>query len=136
MIKTIVKLVPLTLYWQIRSVAHTICNLRFSITKEISVVFHNVFNFDYHFTIKEFGKEFEGEFNFLEENTEKCKTHSVSITREVKRADKNGNEITKRHLTSYNLLIVHHSWQAPYQMLLIILLRRLTKLNVIVDMII
>ena len=72
--------------------------VKFSITKEISVVFHNAFNFDYHFSIKEFGKEFEGEFSFLEENTEKCKTHSVSITREVKRADKNGNEITKRHI--------------------------------------
>ena len=40
-------------------------------------------------------KEFEGEFNCLGENTEKYKTFSLPISREVKRIGKNGKEIAK-----------------------------------------
>ena len=39
--------------------------------KEIRVVFHNGSTYDYHFIIKELAEEFEGEFEFLVENTEK-----------------------------------------------------------------
>ena len=39
--------------------AHDICNLRYKITKEIPVVFHNGSIYDYHFIIKELVKEFE-----------------------------------------------------------------------------
>ena len=36
--------------------------------------FHNKLNYDYYFIIKEPAKEFEGEFNFVGEFTEKYKT--------------------------------------------------------------
>ena len=40
--------------------AHNICNLKYSITKEIHVVFHNGPNYDYHFIIEKLVNEFEG----------------------------------------------------------------------------
>ena len=52
--------------------------------KEIPVAFHNGLNYDYNFFIKGLAKEFEREFNCLGENTEKCKTFSVPITKQVK----------------------------------------------------
>ena len=58
-------------------------------SKNIHVVFHNRSNYDYHFIIKELGKEFE-EFHCLVENTDKFKTFSVPITKEIKRIDKSG----------------------------------------------
>ena len=45
-----------------RGNAHDICNLRYKIPKEISVVFHNGSTYDYHFIIKELAEEFEGKF--------------------------------------------------------------------------
>ena len=54
-----------------RGAAHNICNLRYKIPKEIPVVFHNGSTYDYHFTIKELVKEFEGNFECLGETTEK-----------------------------------------------------------------
>ena len=77
-----------------RGTAQSICNLKYSISKEIAVVFHNQSNCDYHFIIKELAKEFEGKFTCLGENTEKCKTFVVPIKKEVKRIGKNGEEIT------------------------------------------
>ena len=43
------------------------------------MVFHSVLNSDYHVIIKYLKKVFEGKFDCLEENTEKCKTFSVTI---------------------------------------------------------
>ena len=56
------------------------------------VVFHNGSNCDYHFIIKELANEFEGQFECLGENTEKFKTFSVPIEKEVTKIDKDGNE--------------------------------------------
>ena len=33
--------------------AHNICNLKYSVPKEIPIAFHNGSNYDYHFIIKE-----------------------------------------------------------------------------------
>ena len=68
------------------------------------MVFHNKLNYDYHFIIKQLAKEFQIEFNCLGENTEKYKTFSVPITKEVKRIDKNGEKITKT--ISYKLQLI------------------------------
>ena len=65
----------------------------------------------------------------VEENTEKYITFSVPIEEEVARIDKKVNEIKKLYLTDFNLLIVEDLWQAHYQILLIILLKKFTKLN-------
>ena len=35
-----------------RSAAHSICNIRFNMPNEISVVFHNWSNYDYYFIVK------------------------------------------------------------------------------------
>ena len=75
-----------------RGAAHDICNLRYKMPKETSVVFHNDFTYDYHFIIKELAKEFEGEFECLGENTEKYITFSVSIKKEIKKIDQDGND--------------------------------------------
>ena len=54
-----------------RGAAHRMCNLKYSVPKEIPIVFHNGSNYDYHFTIKELAKEFEKQSACLGENTEK-----------------------------------------------------------------
>ena len=53
-----------------RGAVHSICNLKYSIPKKISIVFHNGSNFDYHFIIKESAEEFKKQFTCLGENTE------------------------------------------------------------------
>ena len=60
--------------------AHNICNLKFGVSKEISVFFQNNMNYHYHFIIKELSKEFERDLTCLEEHNEKYITFSVRIT--------------------------------------------------------
>ena len=67
-----------------RGAAHSICNLRYKVPKEIPVVFHNGSTYDYHFIIKQLAKEFKGNFDCLGENTEKYITFSVPIKKELK----------------------------------------------------
>ena len=51
--------------------------------KEIPVVFHNGSKYDYYFIIKELAEKFQGEFECLDENTEKYITFSVPIKKET-----------------------------------------------------
>ena len=62
-----------------RGAAHSICNLRYKVVKEIPLVFHNGSAYDYHFIIKYLARKFYGHFECLGENTEKYVTFSVSI---------------------------------------------------------
>ena len=71
-----------------RGAAHNICNLRYRIPKEISIVFHNGSTYDYHFIMKEFVKEFDGNFGCLGENTEKYITFSVPLKKEIENKNK------------------------------------------------
>ena len=64
--------------------AHSSCNLRYKIPKEISVVFHNGSTYDYHFIIEEVVKEFKGNCDCLGGNTEKYITFSAPIKKEHK----------------------------------------------------
>ena len=75
-----------------RGAAHDICNLRYGIPKQISVVFHDGCTYDYHFIIKELAEEFEGEFECLGENTEKYITFPVLIKKEITKKVKDGND--------------------------------------------
>ena len=59
---------------------------------EIPVVFHNGSNYDFHFVIKKLANEFEEQFEFLGENTEKYQTFSVPIEEEVTKINKVGNK--------------------------------------------
>ena len=56
-----------------KGAAHYIWNLRYRTPREIPLVFHNGFTYDYYFIIKELAKEFQGQFECLEENTYKIK---------------------------------------------------------------
>ena len=67
--------------------AHNTCNLRYKIPKNIPVIFHNGSTYDYHFIIRELVKEFEGNFECLEENTEKYITFSVPIKKRIENKD-------------------------------------------------
>ena len=59
------------------------CNLRYKVPKEISIVFHNGSTYDYHFIIKELVKEFEENFECLGENTEKYITFSAPLKKKM-----------------------------------------------------
>ena len=63
--------------------AHTICNLRVNVPNEISAVCPNGSNYDYNFIIKELPNEFKGQYECLGENTEKYKTFSFPIEKEI-----------------------------------------------------
>ena len=63
-----------------RGAAHSICNLRYKIPREIPVVFHNGSAYDYHFIIRQLAKEFKSNFFDCQgESTEKYITFSVPI---------------------------------------------------------
>ena len=76
--------------WKFRGTAHGICNLKYKTPKEIPVVFHNGSTYDYHFITTQLVKEFDGQFECLGENTEKCITFSVPISKELD----NGKQIS------------------------------------------
>ena len=67
---------------EFRGAAHSICNLRYKVQREIPVKIHNGSKYDYHFIIKELAEEFKGQFECLGENTEKFITFSVPIKKE------------------------------------------------------
>ena len=116
-----------------RGAAYTICNLKYSVPKKVVIAFHNGCNYDYHFTVNELAEEFKKQITCLGENTEKCIIFTVPIEKEVTRIHKNGEEITKKYLTCYNLLIAQGLWQAYYQIVPIIFLKEFVKLNLNTD---
>ena len=67
-----------------RGVSHNICNLRYKISKEIPIVFHNGSTYDYHFVIKKLAKDFDVQFECFGGNTEKYITFSVPIKKDLK----------------------------------------------------
>ena len=75
-----------------RGAAHIICNLRFNLLNEIPIVFHNGSSYDNHFIMKELAVKSNDQFECLGENTEKYKTFSVPIGKEIKKDVKDGNE--------------------------------------------
>ena len=95
-IKNIVKLVTIVIVQvNCRGTAHSICSWKYSVPKEIPIVFHNGSNYDYYFILKQLVEEFEGKFTYLGENTVCYIIFSVPIEKEVTRIDKKGKEITK-----------------------------------------
>ena len=67
--------------------------MKYGISKEFAVIFHNGSNYDYHFIIKKLAEELEGRFSCLGENTEKYATFPVLIDKEVKRTGINADAI-------------------------------------------
>ena len=64
---------------------------------------------------------------------EKYVTFKVPIKKEVTRIDKNGEEMTKNVYYILQLLITQDLWQDHYQILSLIFLKEIMKLNVNVD---
>ena len=54
-----------------RGAAHSICKLKYIVPKNIPIVFHNGSNYEYHFIIKSYQKNFKKLFICLGEKTEK-----------------------------------------------------------------
>ena len=75
-----------------RGAADSIFNLRFNVLNEIPAVFQNGSKYDIHFIMKELAKEFEGQVEYFGENTEKCKTFSVPIEKELTSIDEDSYE--------------------------------------------
>ena len=86
-----------------REAAHSECNLRYKVPKEIPVVFHNGSTYDYHFIIKTLAEEFEGEFECLGGYTEKYIIFSVLLKKE----NDNGKTITYKlkFIDSYRFML-------------------------------
>ena len=76
-----------------RGAARSICNLKYSVSNKIPIVFHNGSNYNYHFIIKEFAEEFKKQFTYLGKNIEKYIAFTVPIEKEVTRIYKNGEEV-------------------------------------------
>ena len=85
-------------YWKVRGhrrytgkygdVAYNIGNLNFDEPNEISVVFHNSSNYDYHFIFKKLANESQGQFECLGGCKEKYKTFHFPIKKEIIIIDK------------------------------------------------
>ena len=99
---------------------HSTFNLKYSISKKISIAFHNGSNYNYHFIKKRLEEAFEKQFTCLGENTEKYITFTVPIEKEITRTDKNGEKIRKYIFTYYSVLIAQDLWQAHHHILSII----------------
>lgn len=90
MIKNIVEL-EIIFTRKYRLAANMICNLKYSIPKQIPIVFRKASDYDYYFIIIKLANKFEEKINCVGE----YKTFSISITKEVKSIDKNGKKLQK-----------------------------------------
>ena len=75
-----------------RGATHGKCNMNYKITKDITIVFHNLSSYDSHPIIKELANEFDGELECLRENAEKCITFSVRVNKKITKRAKDGGE--------------------------------------------
>ena len=119
-----------------RGVAHKLCNLKYILPTKIPIAFHNGSNYDYHFIIKELAQEFKTKFTCLGENTENYITFTVPKENKLQELVETEKKLQNIYLTYCNLLIVQDLWQAHYQILSIILLKKFIELNVNTDMMI
>ena len=106
---------------KLRGAAHSECNLKYKVPKEILVIIHNA-AYDTHFIINQFAVEFKGEINFIGDNTEKYINFSVPIKKELN----NGKTVTykPKSIDSYRFM------QNSLSHLLITHLKFLTVKNV------
>ena len=102
---------------KLRGAAHSDCNLKYKVPKNIPIVIHNA-GYDTHFIINQSAEEFKSKFDCIGKNMEKYITFSVPFKKNV--------TIVKQLHTS--LSIVLDLCQIRYQILLITYLK-LTKKN-------
>ena len=75
-----------------RGAAHSICNLKYNVPNETTVVFHNDSNYNYYLIIKGLVKKIKGQFSCLGKNTEKYKPFSITIEKEVTKIDEDSHK--------------------------------------------
>ena len=75
-----------------RGAAHSMCNLKYTVPKNIPIVFHNGSNYDLYFIVKELAEGFQKTFHLFRKNTDKYITCTVHIEKDVTRIDKNGEK--------------------------------------------
>ena len=63
--------------------SHESWNLRNKTLKEIPVVFHNGYNYDYHFRMKDAAEKFEGQFECLGKKHREVKNILCAIKKET-----------------------------------------------------
>ena len=83
------KIIVIVLTGKSRGLAHSICNLKYKIPKEIPIIIHNA-TYDTHFIINQLAIEFKGELNCIGDNMENYITFSVPIKKELN----NGKTVT------------------------------------------
>ena len=95
-----------------RSAAHSLFNLKDSISKKILVVFYNKLSDDYRFIIEKLAKrEFKENLIVSEKIVKKCKTFSVPIVKTKKeKSQKQNKKLQKTYLKNYNLLTAQVIW--------------------------
>ena len=118
-----------------RGAPHSICNLTFSVPNEMSKVFHNGSDCDYHFIIKELAKKIEGQFTSLGKIPKNTRPFLFLKKKKLQELTKMEKKSPTLYLTDYNLLIAQDLWQTYYQVSLIILLKEFIKLNVKINII-
>ena len=91
-----------------RGAAHSECNLRYNVSKEIPVIIHNA-TYDTHFIINQLPIEFKGELNCIGDNMEKYITFSVPIKIEVINNNGDKKTITYKLIDKYRLRIYDSS---------------------------
>ena len=64
-----------------RGTGHSICNLKYKVTKDIPVVFHNGSIHDNDLVIKQISKDFKGYFTCAGKNTEKYISFSMNMVK-------------------------------------------------------
>ena len=84
-----------------RGPAHSICNLKYKVPKEIPIIIHNT-SYDTYFMLNQLAIEFKGELNCIGDNMEKYMNFSVPIKKKV---IKNNGDKKQLH-TNLNLLTV------------------------------
>ena len=67
---------------EFRGAAHSICNLRYKVPKEIPIIIHNA-SYETHFILNQLAIEFKGELYCIGDNMEKYITFSVPAKKEV-----------------------------------------------------
>ena len=88
------------------SAKHDKYNLKYSVPKEMLIIFRKWSNYDYHFITKKLAKKIEKKL------LRKRKRRKRSTRTEKKKEKK--KDITKPDLTDYKSLTVQDSWQALY----------------------
>ena len=96
---------------------------------EITVIFHNASNYHYHFIVNELANKVKSQFECLGKNTKKYKMFSFSIDKEIRKVNKDSNEILEQLLIKQNLSMVQDFGQVHYQIFLIVLKKEFINLN-------